>query len=221
VTGSRLLMALLVFGASTAAGRASIIEAVTFPDVVTGSPFSGTTFGWAFSVQQTISVDYLGYFDNSNFVPGTQLQIDHLVGLWNDGTGQELGFATITPNDPNDFVLGHFRYHLLANAILLTPGPTYVVGGTTATGADLVGTHVFNSADIATMAGVTYLESRRIITNDNSLAQPTLLGFLNGEWGGSFAVDPPSPIPEPAGLLSMSACVGTALAAYRRWQSRR
>ena len=85
--------------------------------------FSDASFtaGYTFTVSSPILITELGVWDSS---PGTPLDRDHPVGVWNAG-GTLLASNTVLTNSP---LTSDFRFAALGTPLLVTPGQTYTIG---------------------------------------------------------------------------------------------
>jgi Domain of unknown function (DUF4082) len=79
------------------------------------------TVGYTFTVNSPILITELGVWDSS---PGTPLDRDHPVGVWDAG-GTLLASNTVLTNSP---LTNDFRFAPLSTPPLVTPGQTYTIG---------------------------------------------------------------------------------------------
>lgn len=106
--------------------------------------------GWQFAVNQSLTIDRLGYFDYL----GNSLTGSHEVALY-DASGNRLAYTTVSGADP---LLGNgfFRVHGI-DAVTLQAGQSYVLAATA--GSDLytatVGGYVFSN--LVWNTGITFL----------------------------------------------------------------
>jgi hypothetical protein len=140
------------------------------------------TFGWSFTLSNTITVTELGYFDFG----GNGLSDAHDVGIWTS-SGTLLVSATV-PAGTAGTLNGDFRYVLVA-ATLLAPGD-YVIGGFTP--ADSGDPVAVQAATITTASGISYDASRSIGGSSLTFPIGDTSGQPNSYFGPNFIF-----VPEP------------------------
>jgi PEP-CTERM motif-containing protein len=174
----------------------------------TGGSFFGATagtFGWAFTLSGTITVNDLGYFDFGD----NGLAASHDVGIWSsDGT---LLVTATVPAGTAGTLIGDFRYTFITPTLL--PAGDYVIGGfESGSSGDPV---VVAAATITPAAGITYGGSRSVAGAALTFPPGNASGFGNSYFGPNFLFS----VPEPAstGLLLF----GSAAASVLTWLRRR
>lgn len=193
-----VLSAALVLLALTAPARADL--ALDFTGGSTNVVRFDSTIGWSFTVNETIAIDGLGYFD----VDGDGLVHEHRVTIWRDGTAVISPIVSATVTSASTPVAstsadGLWRFASIA-ATLLTPG-NYVIGGTNA--YDDLGP---NDLDLIFATATTIPQ----ITFTGGLIGfgfgfPTIReGLDDARFGPTFRL---APVPEPSSL----ALIGIAL----------
>ncbi len=163
------------------------------------------TFGWSFSVTETIGADGLGFFDDF-LVDGRGLQQDHRVRLWTDEATPVLLAETIITNASTPVASTASDGQWLFNDIglvLLTPG-RYVLGADDPQcgGADCDRIRFQDSA--ATIPQITFLENRD--ASPIGFPASSASGRNDGYFGPTFRV---TVVPEPAtlGLMLFAAAI--------------
>jgi len=182
----KFLILLLGFFAATQQLVPAQTPAVSF----TGAGNFGApegTYGWAFTLTNTISVTELGYFDFG----GNGLTDSHDVGIWTN-TGTLLVSATV-PAGTAATLNGDFRY-VLVTATLLAPGD-YVIGGFSP--ADSGDPVAVEASTITTASGLSYGGSRSIGGNTLTFPIGDASGHPNSYFGPNFTF---STVPEPTTL---------------------
>ena len=156
---------------------------------------SNLSLGEVFTVNQTITVDYLGYFFDST----AGISDSHPVVMY-DASGNVLASTTITNASLPDLA-DHFLFNDITPITLLA-GQTYVIDG--ASGAD--DPYAYGDLGFTTYAPITILGGNTI-TNLGTSADfsgliPTYTAF-DGLWGADFGYEepPPSTTPEPTSFL--------------------
>ncbi len=160
-------------------------------NIVRGNSFTNDTFGWKFSLSNSINVDGLGLFDVlPNGIGGSQQ-----VGLWNSA-GTLLTSATIT-NASTPVASAHPNGDwLFQNVALvtLTPG-NYFVGATL---APLEPFLQFNNVTSVTIPDVTLLGGFRSADNTTGLQFPNTLFSSSNAFFGPTVSFQAIPTPEPS-----------------------
>lgn len=151
----------------------------------TGGSFLGAnagTYGWAFTLSNTITVTDLGYFDFG----GNGLNQSHDVGIWTS-SGTLLVSATV-PSGTAGTLIDGFRYTLITPTIL--PPGDYVIGGfESGSSGDPI---VVTATTITTASGITYNGSA--ISGATSFSFPSEPGQGNSYFGPNFEFNN---VPEP------------------------
>ena len=183
----------------TNARAASSVPAASFSGGTTINAISSYTVGWAFSVNQTIQVDALGFYDFN----ADGLALNHPVGLW-DASPSLLASVTV-PSGTGATLLGSFRYVGLSSPITLNPG-NYVIGGVAISPTD----RIVDTAIITTVPSVSYVQDRGATFSSPVLQYPSANYAPNeqGFLGPNFTI---VTVPEPAtgamaglGLLALT-----------------
>jgi len=198
---TRLLLLLSVF--AFAGAEAQAISMVVSP-VSTASLIvrANKVHGYEFQVTQAISVTALGFWDSSQDGLGST----HDVGLWLlDQT--PLGSVTV-PSGTAGTLDGDFRYASLGAAVVLSPGNTYVIGGT----SGAVDTLLANTPPV--------LQPIFTLVRQRSASSPPLF-FPTGSTGCCTTVSLQyTPVPEPSGAALLAVAAGIAcIRPRRRWSS--
>jgi hypothetical protein len=200
-----LLSALLEMIAVTAS--ASTIG-LTFTGGSNTTTAVNATRGWAFTVNQNISIVALGLWD---ITVGDPLSEAHEVGLWT-GAGSLLGSTLVPANAP---LTGEFRFIALTVPIGLVVGNTYVIGTVFNTVADTYRTGV-NSVNILAAPQITYLGGRDVFNTDGSLTFPTINSGTGRVFGPNILFE--ISVPEPFSWIIFSSGLGAVIAFRRRSQ---
>lgn len=100
--------------------------ALSFTSVNANSFLDGTgrMIGWEFTVDTTLEVTELGWFDWQN----NGLAASHQIGIWNTAGQTLLGSVTV-PSGTDASLDGGFRYQALGSSIFLVAGQTYRIAG--------------------------------------------------------------------------------------------
>jgi hypothetical protein len=147
------------------------------------------SLGEVFTVNQNITVDYLGYFFDST----TGMSDSHPVVIYDAG-GNPLASTIITSASPTD-VQGNFKFNDIT-PITLIAGNIYVLDGA----SGVIDPHAWGDSGFTTYAPITILGGNTI-TNlgtsaDFSGLDPTYVAF-DGIWGADFGYGEPPPPPPP------------------------
>jgi hypothetical protein len=154
------------------------------------------SLGEVFTVNQTITVDYLGYFYDST----TGMSDSHSVVMY-DAYGNPLASTIITSASLTD-LQGNFKFNDIT-PITLIAGDTYVLDGASG-GYD---PYAWSDPGFTVYAPIT-IKGGNTITNLGTSADfsgliPTYTSF-DGLWGADFGyteTPPPPTIPEPSSFL--------------------
>ena len=194
--------------AGAAAARLTIMGGVAnagidpqlFTDVTTGQTLNNPPFtlGWEFLTNNAITVNALGFFDDSQ----DGLAESHDVGLW-DASGNLLAQTTVASTD---ILVNQWRYSFVA-PVTLAAQQDYYVGALYTSGADNV---VFPGySGVSTTANITYLNAT--YGEGGALADPTNAFGANGFFGPNI-----STIPEPSTwAMLMLGFAGLGFAGFR------
>ena len=134
---------------------------------------SNITFGWAFSLSNSIQVTDLGFWDSNN---GDGLGESHIITIWTS-SGIQVAQGIVPAGTAGSLIDG-FRYVSLLSSVMLGAGD-YVIGGYSQNSSD---SYAYAASGITTAAGVTYTGDRQ----GNGNAMPTLSGGSNGMFGPNF-----------------------------------
>ncbi len=123
---SRFLITSIALLAAISLSTCTASADVMLQSFTGGSTFAtlqadGDTTGYAFTVNRTVYVTHLGFWDNPDIA--APIVFSHAVGLWTTG-GSLLGTVTISAADP---LTGDFRYEALGSPVQITAGE-YVLG---------------------------------------------------------------------------------------------
>jgi len=177
----KLLLGTAVAALSFGTAHAAPIAAIT---PIGEAAFSAGTFtvGWSLTVNDSIRVTDLGYFDRG----ADGLVGRHPVGLWT-AAGALLSSATVTNANA---LVGSFRYADISDFIL-APG-TYVVGGVNDSADGYIA-----AASFTTPAEITFLQGRFAL--GGALAFPGNVDSTGAAsvFGANFLFEA---VPEPASL---------------------
>jgi len=202
---------LAIFIASMLVSTSAFAQtAITFTGGVPTTEFPGRTLGYSFTVNSTISIGQLGFWDQD----GDGLTDAHAVGIW-DATGATLLASTIIPSGTASPLIDGFRF---SNIATLTLGPgEYLAGAYTASDADAVPR--FTTA--STIPQITLGSTRYdVVFNAPGLAAP--IGtqgtdYDSGYFGANFRLVTGG-VPEPSTWAMMLGGFGALGYAMRRRQ---
>ena len=169
---------------------------------------SGETFGWSFRVNNTITIDGLGVWDNSSNGIGPSTQ----VGIWTS-SGSLLGSTTVSNTSSVVASASNQGSWLMESisALTLTPGD-YLLGALFFTNSPLsqIGSTFTNIADITVGGGVRQ-------GNSNTGFAAPLASFSQRIFGPTMHLQDANQVPEPTGLALVS--LGLLCVAARRRRS--
>lgn len=177
---------------------------------VSGGVFGTTgdaTLGYEFSVNSTVSITELGYFDFQS----DGFAASHTVGIW-DAMGALLASTTLASGMSGTLIDG-FRYQSLTSALTLGVG-TYRIGGTNGGMADVYSQfrNVTNNTPFLTH-GQSY------VGWGAGLSRPTTTYDDAGAYFGPNMIVSPAAVPVPAALpLLLAGIAGLGLMGRRRKQ---
>jgi hypothetical protein len=193
-------VALAIAGGEPAVAQVTVNPQL-FTDVTTGQTLANPpyTLGWEFVANNSITVNALGFFDDSQ----DGLAESHLVGLW-DSQGNLIAETTVTTTD---LLVNQWRYSGIT-PVTLTAGSDYYVGALYTSGADNVVFPGYSGAWTTpniTYLGATYAESAP------DLADPTVPFDHNGFFGPNI-----SAVPELSSwVMMLVGFAGLGFAGYR------
>lgn len=141
------------------------------------------TYGWEFTVAQSLIVTHLGLWDYGQ----DGLMATHLVRIWTGG-GSELASGTV-PSGATTFAT--WRWAELSTPVSLAPG-SYVIGAVYGTGTDYLAANVspFNVSSEIAYVQMRFASGSQFPDQANPSA--------NGIFGPNFRYLKPDPVPEPA-----------------------
>lgn len=158
--------------------------------------------GWQFTVNQSFSINYLGYFDYN----GSSLTGTHSVALYRS-SGELVTSATISPGDS---MLGtsSWRFHSISETTLQS-GQSYIIAATV--GND---PYTYNPVDSSYFPKISFVTDVFDSTNaslpgiwTSTESVGSVQGIQSGTFGPNFVA---TPVPGTAYLLA-SAMIGVAL----------
>jgi hypothetical protein len=190
---------------SSAVANAAVIDPQLFYSQNTGESLGNPPFtlGWDFTANKSLSVNALGFFDDSQ----DGLTDSHDIGLW-DSSGNLLANTTVTTTDP---LTNQWRYSAVS-PVTLTAGDTYYVGALYLDGND---PNVFagDSGVVTTTANITYLESMYEASSTLSFPTSSVSGGP-GYFGPNFSAPA---VPEPSTwAMMLLGFAGLGFAGYRK-----
>lgn len=145
------------------------------------------TFGEVFVVDQTITVNFLGYFNNGNMLD------QHPVGMF-DANGNLLASTVVT--SASGFFTKNFLYNQIS-PITLFAGQTYVVEGVSTTDD-----YTWNDPGFTVYAPITILGNNWVANAGLTFNGTGLINDVNdGIWGPNFGWAPGTTVPEPGSLI--------------------
>ncbi len=196
IAGAALAGLMAMGGAANAT-----ISPQLFTDVNTGEQLANPPFtlGWEFSTNNAITVNALGFFDDSQ----DGLTESHEVGLWNS-VGTLLAETTVVSGDP---LVNQWRYSDVS-PVELAADQDYYVGALYTSGADNV---VFPGySGVSTTANINYIGAT--YGDGGVLSIPTNPDSANGFFGPNISAS----VPEPSTwAMLMLGFAGLGVAGYR------
>lgn len=210
--GSRVLLFLIL-----AAWCAPLAAKAQNPGLVSytgGSTFAtfqadGDTVGWAFSLNQSITVSQLGFND---VTPADPLTVAHLVGLW-DSAGNLLASIMIQPGSN---LINGFRYEAIA-PIVLAAGQTYILGAFYAADNTTADGYVTGATSATFDPVLNFLGPRRDPDGaQTGLVFPSVVSAGNGRFGPNMLF---TVVPEPATYALLGAGLTIVGIRFRRRRS--
>ncbi len=216
IRSAALALALAAGGLASASAQV----ALSFTSVGANSYLDSNNrmIGWEFTVDQTLEVGQLGWFD----LNGDGLAVAHQIGIWDTSDQSLVTSVTIGAGTGATFSDG-FRYVILESPAFLLPGLTYRIAGfDQGTGGDAHVWDVFHSgfADYQ-VNGFAVDANINLTTGDALGAVAGSFGYPSGPIGDARAVlmGPNlvfTAVPEPATTaLLMTLCAGAAVALVR------
>jgi hypothetical protein len=173
----------------------------------------GTMNGWEFTTTGEVTVIRLGYYDHE----GDGLTRSHEVGIW-DSAGGLVVSATV-PSGTTGTLISDFRYVDIAPTILAA-GTTYIIGGHTTGGVDLL---IRLAPIVEAPFRVNYLTGR--MEEFSNFTFPTVSGGFSsdGIFGPNFYFVATTAVPTlgtwPTALLAVL-LAASALAWIPSWNRR-
>ena len=161
----------------------------------------GDTVGWRFSVDRSIIVTHLGFWDGEQ-----DMTLDHPVGIW-DAAGTLLGSNIVSPGSP---LTGQFRYEEVGPIVL--PAGTYNLGAFYSASNPTTDGYMTGATNIVMAPGFTMLNTLRDPDGaQTGLVFPSVTSAAGGRFGPNILF---TEVPEPT---TAAAVFGLgALAALRR-----
>jgi len=212
-----VLALVLVTGGITSA---SAQVALSFTSVGANSFLDGTgrMIGWEFTVDQTLEVSQLGWFD----LNGNGLSISHQVGIW-DTADQSLVTSVMIAAGTTEGLMSGFRYATLGSSVYLLPGLTYRIAGfDPGTGGDAHVWDVFHTGYANyEVSGFSVDANINLSAGDALGAMAAGFGYPGGPIGDARAVlmGPNmtfTVVPEPSTTVLVAAGLAVLVTAWRR-----
>lgn len=209
-------LVLLVGGLASASAQV----ALSFTSIGTNSFLDANNrmIGWEFTVDQTLDVGQLGWFD----LNGDGLAASHQVGIW-DTADQSLVTSVTIASGTSATLSNGFRYMTLGSPAFLLPGLTYRIAGfDPGTGGDAHVWDVFHSGFANYQVNGFAVDANINLSAGDALgALAVSFGYPIGPIGDeravlmgpnlAFAV-----VPEPATFALMTAGLAVLITALRR-----
>jgi len=189
--------------------------AMDFEGTVQNGFQADATFGWAFTVNSTITVDGLGFFDDF-LVDGQGLIQDHVVAIWNDTTDALLAQTTIDNTSmpvSSTAMSGQWMFNAIA-PLTLNPGE-YVIGAhdPACSGPDCDRIRLANIAN--TISAITLGNPRTGV----GFSKPGSSNDVeDGYFGPTFRI---ASVPEPGSLALLTGMLFCGLMQRRRQATRK
>lgn len=166
----------------------------------------GDTVGWSFSVDRSVIVTHLGFWDGD--AATLPMLTSHDVGLWDTG-GILLTSNTVTATSA---FTGPFRYEPTAN-VTIGPG-TYHLGAFYAAANTTADGYMTGTTGITMAPGFTMLNTLRDVSGPQTgLIFPTVATAPSGRFGPNIRF---SEVPEPASLLALAGLCAVAVRRKRK-----
>lgn len=197
-----LLVSFACFAATSAYATTAINISNTTGQTLANPPF---TLGWSFTTSSAITVNQLGFFDDSL----NGLVDSHQIGIF-DSAGNLIVSATVQSGTV-DPLINQFRYVSIAPTLLMA-GQMYEIGALYLDGNDPL---IFpgNSQGFSTGPGINYLDAT--FAGGGTLTAPLNVGGTDGYFGPNFTYGPV--VPEPGSLFLLgSGLLGLAGVARRK-----
>lgn len=158
--------------------------------------------GWQFAVNNNITVDALGFYDN----PANGIRLSHPVGIYDTATQSLVLSGMVGPSDPYS---SWFNWASVTPTVLLA-GHTYDIV-TVLYGEN----RTWNPNGITFDPNITYIQSE-YCNGTSILSFPCGPDSLLGHFGPNFDSHTSSPVPEPCTLLLVGTGMLSGLGAVRR-----
>jgi hypothetical protein len=214
---SALLALVLAAGGITSA---TAQVALSFSSVGANSflDSTGRMVGWEFTVDQTLEVTQLGWFD----LDGNGLNTSHQVGIWDTADQSLVTSVTIAAGTVEELMTG-FRYVTLGSPAYLLPGLTYRIAGfDPGTGGDAHVWDVFHSGYANyEVSGFTVDANINLTAGDALGAGAASFGYPLGPIGDerSVLMGPNmtfTVVPEPSATVLVAAGLAVLVTALRQ-----
>jgi hypothetical protein len=161
----------------------------------------GDTVGWRFSVDRSIIVTHLGFWDGDAGA-GSAMINSHPVGIWDNTSGLLLASNVVAPTSP---FTGEFRYEPITPITI--PAGTYNMGAFYSATNPLSDGYRTTATGITMSTGFTMLNTLRDPDGPQTgLQNPTVATAVGGRFGPNLLyVEVPEPtavaLLAPAGLV--------------------
>jgi len=178
----------------------------------------GRMIGWEFTVDQTLEVTQLGWFD----LNGNGLATAHQVGIWDTADQSLVTSVTIAAGTAEEMMSG-FRYATLGSSAYLLPGLTYRIAGfDPGTGGDAHVWDVFHTGYANyEVSGFTVETNINLLAGHALGATAASFGYPLGPIGDARSVlmGPNmtfTVVPEPSTTVLVAAGLAVIVTALRR-----